>query len=201
MHRDHANKREVIVYDYIDSSVPMLARMAAKRQAGYRALGYHVQSGAVTAAEGNSPTVEATKGVGDELLPSKTFDEYWIYAERRGPRSYPEHTERGGKWMLFIKTSEVDAWWVKIRDATLSGLLGSSAKVATMKQNPNARNADTRVICVYTHDVEDEEDCSRVRQTLRDLGITWKIPYKTDADTYAGKYANRGHVRISKRYE
>jgi len=36
---------------------------------------------------------------------------------------------------------------------------------------------------------------------LRNLGVTWKIPYKTDADTYAGKYATRGKVRVSKRYE
>ena len=32
-------KREVVVYDYVDSSVPVLARMAMRRQAGYRALG------------------------------------------------------------------------------------------------------------------------------------------------------------------
>lgn len=40
LHRDHDSKREVIVYDYVDSAVPLLARMAAKRATGYRALGY-----------------------------------------------------------------------------------------------------------------------------------------------------------------
>lgn len=40
LHREHHAKREVIVYDYVDLSVPMLARMALKRQAGYRSLGY-----------------------------------------------------------------------------------------------------------------------------------------------------------------
>ena len=43
LHRDHQCKREVIVYDYVDRVIPVLARMAAKRQAGYRALGYHLQ--------------------------------------------------------------------------------------------------------------------------------------------------------------
>jgi superfamily II DNA or RNA helicase len=38
--REHHTKREVIVYDYVDSGVPMLMRMASKRQAGYRSLGY-----------------------------------------------------------------------------------------------------------------------------------------------------------------
>lgn len=40
LHRDHDGKREVIVYDYVDAAVPVLARMAAKREKGYRALGY-----------------------------------------------------------------------------------------------------------------------------------------------------------------
>ncbi len=33
----------MLVYDYIDDAVPMLSRMAAKRQAGYRALGYSIE--------------------------------------------------------------------------------------------------------------------------------------------------------------
>lgn len=40
LHRDHEGKSEVVVYDYADESVPVLARMAAKRRSGYRALGY-----------------------------------------------------------------------------------------------------------------------------------------------------------------
>ena len=42
LHREHHGKDEVVVYDYVDLSVPVLARMAAKRQAGYRALGYRL---------------------------------------------------------------------------------------------------------------------------------------------------------------
>jgi superfamily II DNA or RNA helicase len=42
LHREHHGKSEVIVYDYADMAVPVLARMAAKRQTGYRALGYVV---------------------------------------------------------------------------------------------------------------------------------------------------------------
>ncbi len=40
LHRDHDGKSEVVVYDYADESVPVLARMAAKRRTGYRALSY-----------------------------------------------------------------------------------------------------------------------------------------------------------------
>ncbi|HEV2517555.1 MAG TPA: DEAD/DEAH box helicase family protein [Devosia sp.] len=40
LHREHDGKRDVLVVDYVDQAVPVLARMAAKRRAGYRALGY-----------------------------------------------------------------------------------------------------------------------------------------------------------------
>jgi superfamily II DNA or RNA helicase len=40
LHRLHAAKREVVIYDYVDKDDPMLAKMAAKRRAGYAALGY-----------------------------------------------------------------------------------------------------------------------------------------------------------------
>lgn len=43
LHRQHAGKTDVLVYDYVDEMVPLLARMAAKREAGYRALGYTIE--------------------------------------------------------------------------------------------------------------------------------------------------------------
>jgi superfamily II DNA or RNA helicase len=42
LHRLYDRKREVIIYDYVDSRVPMLARMAARRRAGYSSLGYEI---------------------------------------------------------------------------------------------------------------------------------------------------------------
>ena len=44
LHRDHDGKRDVIVYDYVDRAVPVLARMAAKRETGYKSLGYILDS-------------------------------------------------------------------------------------------------------------------------------------------------------------
>ena len=40
LHRLHATKRDVVIYDYVDENEPMLAKMAGKRKAGYRSLGY-----------------------------------------------------------------------------------------------------------------------------------------------------------------
>ncbi len=51
LHRLHDNKSEVIIYDYIDPLVPMLARMWEKRLRGYRAMGYRVEAGAESDTE------------------------------------------------------------------------------------------------------------------------------------------------------
>ena len=44
LHRLHPEKREVLVYDYVDDAVPLLRRMSEKRVLGYRSLGYSVET-------------------------------------------------------------------------------------------------------------------------------------------------------------
>jgi superfamily II DNA or RNA helicase len=46
LHREHHPKREAIVYDL---GVPLLARMALKRQTGYRSLVYEISTEVVAA--------------------------------------------------------------------------------------------------------------------------------------------------------
>jgi len=132
--------------------------------------------------------------------PSEVTDVYWIHAKSE-KSEYPKSTERSGKWLIFADISVIDEVWAKIKKATKEGKLGDSAKVATAKPNPNATNPATKVICVYTYDWADEKDVKRVREELRILGITTKIPYKADEDTLSGKYRVRGDTRISRYYE
>ena len=40
LHRAHAAKRDIRIYDYVDSEVPVLRRMYAKRLRTYREMGY-----------------------------------------------------------------------------------------------------------------------------------------------------------------
>ena len=44
LHRLHDNKREVIVYDYVDDAEPVLSKMYAKRMRGYEAVGYVISA-------------------------------------------------------------------------------------------------------------------------------------------------------------
>ena len=134
-----------------------------------------------------------------QINPSQATNEYWLFANRK-KGTYPPHSENGGKWLIFVPMERVDKVWFKIKLATEEGMLGEMSKVATAKDNPNAINSSIKVICVYSYDWTDEEDVMRIRQELRQLGITRKIPYKADEDTESGKYANQGTKRISKYY-
>jgi len=40
LHRLHSDKKEVIIYDYVDDNIPMLSRMHKRRLSGYRSIGY-----------------------------------------------------------------------------------------------------------------------------------------------------------------
>ena len=48
LHRDHADKDDVRIYDYAELDHPQLSRMWNKRVGGYRAMGYTIQEAGTT---------------------------------------------------------------------------------------------------------------------------------------------------------
>ena len=48
LHREHADKQDVRIYDYAETDQPQLNRMWDKRQRGYRAMGYEIKPIGVT---------------------------------------------------------------------------------------------------------------------------------------------------------
>nr|WP_319548788.1 DEAD/DEAH box helicase family protein [Desulfogranum marinum] len=42
LHRQYDGKKEVRIYDYLDESIPMLARMYKRRLSGYKSIGYEI---------------------------------------------------------------------------------------------------------------------------------------------------------------
>lgn len=42
LHRLHHAKKEVIIYDYADTKVPVLAKMLERRKRGYSLIGYKI---------------------------------------------------------------------------------------------------------------------------------------------------------------
>jgi superfamily II DNA or RNA helicase len=43
LHRIHDSKKEVVIYDYVDLDVPVLARMYGRRIKGYHSIGYEIE--------------------------------------------------------------------------------------------------------------------------------------------------------------
>ncbi len=148
----------------------------------------------------NSLTITGSDRNTKRERPSRATEEYFLYADRK-TGSYLEHTDRVGKWLIFVPTESVDEVWEKIKLAVERGELGESAKVSTARPNPNAADTSKHVICVYTYDSDDAADVRRIRAVLRGLGVRHRIPYKTDSATERGEYRKAGHKRISKYYE
>lgn len=139
----------------------------------------------LSAAHGSSKKIGSRRKqkVNQDIKPSQAVKEPWIYADRRHKAQYPEYTERSGKWLIFLKRNEADEMWFKIKSAVEEGKLGSAAKISTNHPASLRFNPNEQVICVYTYDWTDEKDVMRIRRQLRELGVTWKISYKSDEDT------------------
>lgn len=126
-------------------------------------------------------------------IPSIETERFWIYADRE-TGNYPRQTKNSGKWLIFVSVEMIDSLWEKIKKATQKGLLGETSKVSTAKKKPNVTDINTRVICVFTYDYTDKKDVFRIREGLRQIGITQKIPYKTDQLTKAKKHTTKNNI-------
>jgi len=118
--------------------------------------------------------------------PSLNRVEYWL-AHFSDFDEYKQHTDLGGKWLVFCSANEVDNIWAKIKDAQDKHLLGQMSKVSTATGRGGNHNSE-HVICVYTYDSSDIEDLTRVREGLKTIGINKVIPYKRDLETINGVY-------------
>jgi hypothetical protein len=128
---------------------------------------------------------------GEGVVPSKTTRMYWIVQDAPEVRPDAIEDELAGKWLIFLPPDDVDAAWIRVRNATCGNELGISAKVSTAKPNPDSRD-NTKVIYVYTPDWRDEADVMRVRERLRELGFADRLGYKRNIETFKGEYSQKG---------
>ncbi|MDD1679035.1 MAG: DUF1917 domain-containing protein [Methanomicrobiales archaeon] len=128
---------------------------------------------------------------GEGVVPTHTTLMYYIIQDAPDVEKGQVDDENAGKWLIFVDRDKVDEAWCIIRDETIAGRLGISAKVSTAKPNPDSRD-DRKVIFVYTRDWRDEEDVMRVREQLRALGYEERLGYKRNIETYRGEYSKKG---------
>ena len=134
--------------------------------------------------------------VGGDDRPSRYTAGHYLHAT--GPEPAEGSPRRPGKWLIFVSRSRVDALWDAIRRGVERGRLGHAAKVSTALPDPLSPDPKKHMICVYTANEDDAADVRRVRAALRELGVTWKIPYKSDAPARAGQY--EGMARPAAKY-
>jgi len=68
LHRLHLRKLDVVIYDYVDADEPRLAKMASRREAGYRNLGYEVTDSGELFLRGTAGSyVNVIESCGDEI--------------------------------------------------------------------------------------------------------------------------------------
>jgi Domain of unknown function (DUF1917). len=128
---------------------------------------------------------------GEGVIPTRTTLMYYIIQDAPDIEKGQVDDENAGKWLIFVDRDKTDEAWRVIRDETIAGRLGISAKVSTAKPNPDSRD-DRKVIFIYTKDWRDEADVMRVRQRLRELGYEERLGYKRNIETYRGEYSKKG---------
>jgi hypothetical protein len=146
------------------------------------------------------PAERAPSERASDERPSRFTGEYFLHVE--GPEPAEGTAPRKpGKWLIFVSRSRVDALWEAVRRAVKGARLGHAAKVSTALPNPVSPDPKKHVICVYTANEDDAADVRRVREALRALGVTWRIPYKSDAGTNGGRYEDPAAGPVAKYYE
>ena len=121
-----------------------------------------------------------------DVDPTKITEFYWHFCWP--PGVVAKTSDIVGKWLVFRKKDKLDETWHMIRKAVESGeLKASAAKSSTALENPNARDKDVGVICVYTSEALMDEVGLQLVFMLKH-----NISYKSDEATRAGMYSNRG---------
>lgn len=152
---------------------------------------YPTLAEALTSRFGSTDALYRLLYEGEGVIPTKTTLMYWIVQDAPYIATGQTDDEMAGKWLIFLLDDRVDELWRKVRNATASGELGISAKVSTVKPNPESRD-ERKVIYVYTRDWADEADVMRVRERLREIGVIERIGYKRNIETFRGEYSEKG---------
>ncbi len=157
---------------------------------------YPQLAGALTERFGAEDTLYKMIGAGEGIIPSCTTQMFWIVQDAPEVLPVDIDDERAGKWLIFVDKPDADRLWAQIRDATVAGNLGTSAKVSTAKENPDSRDKRS-VIYVFTADWSDEAGVMAVRETLRSFGVEQRIGYKRNIETYHGEYSDETGKKVT----
>lgn len=136
------------------------------------------------------------KGHDYDALPSEITDAYWQQAPIPPTNGelvnrFTKITRNSGKFLIFTKSSEVDALWEKLLIAYQAGKLGYGMQASTPVKRPHISEKE-RIIVVYTEDAFDMDETARVAWEIDQVvtnqrGSHWigALQYMTDRCTKA----------------
>lgn len=119
------------------------------------------------------------------MVPTKTVDRFFLFAESPNKNTGDIY----GKWIISVGKDVVDEWWPLVKDRTENGLLGYTAECTTYLHY-YTKDQQWYNISIYT----EESNIIDVRERLLDIGVKWRIPYKTEEATKSRKYTRNGHI-------
>ncbi len=167
--RSHEGKQSAVVYDYIDSAVPVLKAMSSKRLPLYRTLGFHVDQDDKGSPPGED---QGARQAGAAV----EFDGYWIHVSAPRRPAY----EIKGKYLFF---SEDKDRLVSIATNEITNHGFHRAKVNAELLGANREH----VLCLYYRD--DSRNPELAERAKEEYGVKFRY-WKSDADTRGGRYSD-----------
>jgi hypothetical protein len=143
-------------------------------------------------------------------MPTEVTEEEWIYADASDnyienlDDSYLEYDFDkigGGKWMLFVRISDLDDLWTKVRNLTVKDQLGSTANTSTMMPNATARDPNVKLICVFVKETSNFVEVATVLWKLFQNNLVPRyqrnVAFKTNAATNANQFVKGTNKPVS----
>jgi len=121
--------------------------------------------------------------------PSRIRDTIWLYAIAPSTVSSDLAKDSVGKWLVFASPAKVDDLWAKIYDGIERDGLDQNSLAAKVSTAVSVQKG-SHVICIYTPDFRDKLQAASCLLSLRRLGISGVLSYKTDSQTHAGLKAS-----------
>lgn len=96
--------------------------------------------------------------------------------------------EFSGKWMVFGDENKLKNIYDNLKNEDILAFKRTNPEHKHI--NPMFKKNNSGVLCVYTYDYRDIEDCIRVLDILKKNGIKETLYYKRDFATISGRYSS-----------
>ncbi|MDE1859519.1 MAG: DUF1917 domain-containing protein [Candidatus Micrarchaeota archaeon] len=91
-----------------------------------------------------------------------------------------------GRWLIFVNREKVDELWGRLQAPTVLGQLGVAIEASSKLHADLYSKKHSHVLSVYVHSSKDKANVKKVRESLRSLGVFWKLRFIPYLDSEIG---------------